>query len=93
MKMTHVLVEGLVQGVYFRDYTQRQAYILNLSGWVRNLQNGSVEVMLSGTDRNVSAMLDWLKVGSPRSRVDNLIVEQIESDDTFTGFEVRYHPF
>jgi acylphosphatase len=93
MKMTHVLVEGLVQGVCFRDYTQRQAYILNLSGWVRNLENGSVEVMLSGTDSSVSAMLDWLKVGSPRSRVDNLIVKHIESDDTFTGFEVRYHPF
>ena len=93
MKMTHVIIEGLVQGVCFRDYTQRQAFILNLTGWVRNLGNGSVEAMLAGADQDVAAMLDWLKVGSPRSRVDNLIVEHIESDDKFAGFEVRYQRF
>lgn len=90
MKMTHVIVEGHVQGVFFRDYTRRQACQLNLLGWVRNLRNGTVEVMLAGADKDVAAMLDWLKQGSPRSRVDNLIVETVESDEYMTTFEVRY---
>jgi acylphosphatase len=91
MKMTHVIVEGLVQGVWFRDSTQRQALALHLSGWVRNLANGSVEVMLAGPDQDVSAMLDWLKHGPPRARVDNLIIEHFDSDEQMSEFEVRYH--
>ena len=43
MQTTHVIVEGLVQGVCFREYTRRQAYTLQLTGWVRNLPDGSVE--------------------------------------------------
>lgn len=93
MKMTHVIVEGQVQGVFFRDYTRRQARDLNLLGWVRNLRNGKVEVMLAGADQDVAAMLDWLKQGSPRSRVDNLLVETVESDEDPATFEVRYDPW
>ena len=91
MKMAHVIVEGLVQGVCFRDYTQRQAFILNLTGWVRNLSNGTVETVFSGTDQNRAKMLEWLKQGSPRSRVDNLIIDTVESDEKFAGFEIRYN--
>lgn len=90
MKMTRVIVEGHVQGVFFRDYTRRQASSLKLVGWVRNLRNGSVEAMFAGAEENVAAMIDWLKLGSPRSRVDNLIVETIESDEYLTTFDIRY---
>lgn len=90
MKMTHVIVEGRVQGVAFRDYTRREATQLGLSGWVRNLRNGSVEVMLAGADRDIAAMLEWLKKGSPRARVDNLMVETVAADEHFTTFDIRY---
>ena len=89
MKMTHVIVEGQVQGVFFRESTRREASHLDLSGWVRNVKDGTVEVMLAGPDR-VAAMLDWLKRGSPRSRVDKLRVETIESDEELTPFAIRY---
>lgn len=90
MKTTHVQVEGRVQGVYFRDYTQRQAYQLNLSGWVRNKLDGSVEAILSGDDTNVKAMLEWLKQGSPLSRVDNIHIHETITEEEYTTFEVRY---
>ncbi len=93
MKMTHVIVEGMVQGVFFRDYTRREARNLNLVGWVRNLRDGTVEVVFSGADRDMAAMLEWLKKGSPRSRVDNLIVKTIETDEYITTFDVRYDPW
>ncbi|MCP4343000.1 MAG: acylphosphatase [Desulfobulbaceae bacterium] len=90
MKSIHVIVEGKVQGVCFRDYTQRQARQLNLRGWVRNKRDGSVEAILNGDDSDLTAMLEWLQKGSPMSRVDNIHTEEIISEDHYTTFEVRY---
>lgn len=90
MTMTHVIVEGLVQGVSFREYTRRQAFILHLTGWVRNLSDGSVEAMLCGADSDITRMLDWLRQGSPRSRVDNLRIRQVPATEHFTTFAIRY---
>ena len=90
MKATHIIVEGRVQGVFFRDYTRKQALQLNLTGWVRNLRDGSVEAVMCGSEDNISAMIEWLKEGSPLSRVDNLQREEIDSDEKHTTFKVRY---
>ncbi|MDK9707346.1 MAG: acylphosphatase [Desulforhopalus sp.] len=90
MQTTHVIVEGLVQGVCFRDYTCRQAFILQLTGWVRNLPDGSVEAMLRGPSNKVAAMLQWLRQGSPYARVDRLQVTEVDGDEVFTTFEIRY---
>jgi acylphosphatase len=91
MQMIHVIVEGLVQGVCFRDSTRRQAFTLGLTGWVRNLPNGSVEAMLCGPGDKVAAMITWLRRGSPYARVDTLHVTKVDGgDDNFTTFEIRY---
>lgn len=91
MQMTHVIVEGLVQGVCFREYTRRQAYTLQLTGWVRNLPNGYVEAMLCGRGDKVTAMLQWLRQGSPYSRVDELHVTELNGgSEEFSTFEIRY---
>ena len=90
MRTTHVIVEGLVQGVCFRDYTRRQAYTLQLTGWVRNLRDGSVEALLCGATDKVDAMLDWLRQGSPRSRVDNLHIREVTDEKRYTTFEIRF---
>ncbi len=88
--MTHVIVTGIVQGVFFRDYTYRQASKLNLTGWVRNLPDRTVEALFCGKQKDIETMLAWLKQGSPRSRVDNLTIEQITVKDNFSTFEVHY---
>ncbi len=90
MKTIHVIVEGRVQGVCFRDYTYRQALQLNLSGWVRNKADGTVEAMFSGAENDVHSMLDWLWQGSPRSRVDNVRTRELPSEENLTTFEIRY---
>jgi acylphosphatase len=89
MKTIHVIVEGRVQGVFFRDYTHRQACQLNLSGWVRNKGDGTVEAILSGADSDVKSMLEWLWQGSPRSRVDNIHTREV-AEEHYTTFEIRY---
>ncbi|MBW2658532.1 MAG: acylphosphatase [Deltaproteobacteria bacterium] len=86
----HVIVRGKVQGVFFRDYTRRQAVKENLTGWVRNLPDGSVEALFSGEEKYLSAMLNWLKQGSPQSRVDSIHVDDLIPDENYTTFEIRY---
>ena len=90
MQVTHVRIEGRVQGVFFRDFTRSQAMQLNLTGWVRNRRDGSVESVIAGREKDISLLLDRLRQGSPGSRVDNVAVSHLESDETFTTFEVRY---
>jgi acylphosphatase len=90
MKTIHVIVRGRVQGVFFRDHTRRQALHYNLTGWVRNLADGSVEAMLCGDDQKLSAMLSWIHQGSPHARVDEVEVRETESAGPLPAFEVRY---
>lgn len=69
-------VRGRVQGVGFRYSTQQQARQLGLTGYARNLDDGSVEVLAWGEAPEVEALIDWLKAGGPRSaHVDKVLVE------------------
>ena len=63
-------IHGRVQGVGFRQATVRQANKLNIDGWVRNRDDGSVEVMLCGDAAAVEAMTSWLHQGPPSAKVD-----------------------
>jgi len=90
MKTIHVIVEGRVQGVFFRDYTRREAQRLNLKGWVRNLPEGSVEAVFSGSDGQVDALLEWLQTGSPLAVVSAVQVDEILPTEKLRPFEIRY---
>jgi acylphosphatase len=84
----HVRVSGIVQGVFFRAWTQAQARELAVSGWVRNCPDGSVEAHLSGEDHAVERMIQRMQSGPSNARVEELTVE--EAEPVSTGrFEVR----
>lgn len=78
IKRIHAVVHGRVQGVFFRETTSQQAKKLGLSGWVRNLANGTVETEFQGEEETVARMLDWLAQGSSLSSV--IRVESREKD-------------
>lgn len=83
-------VYGVVQGVGFRYNAQHQATALGLSGYARNLDDGSVEVVACGEQPQVDKLVAWLKNGGPRSaRVDRVLVEPRGTTD-FPGFSIRY---
>ncbi|MFO7705656.1 MAG: acylphosphatase [Halopseudomonas sp.] len=65
-------VRGQVQGVGFRQATVRQANKLGIDGWVRNLPDGSVEVMLCGEASALEAMTAWLHTGPVAAKVDSV---------------------
>jgi len=86
----HVIISGRVQGVFFRVETQRAARRLGVTGWVRNLPDGTVEAVLEGSRGQVNAMLDWCRQGPPSARVDDLRVQEQPATGEFEGFEIRY---
>lgn len=89
-KTIHAIVEGKVQGVFFRAYTRDEAERLKLSGWVRNRPDGSVEAFISGDHRNVDRMLEWLETGSPMSQVSRVIIEPGQHPTKTKDFVIKY---
>lgn len=82
------LVEGKVQGVFFRASTRAQALGLGLRGWARNLPDGRVEVVAMGEMRALDALAQWLEDGPPAARVDAVVREGADDDVQAEGFEV-----
>ncbi|WP_224983377.1 acylphosphatase [Geomonas agri] len=84
-----LIVRGRVQGVAFRHHTARTAQQLGVSGWVRNLSDGSVEACFEGEEADVLAMVQWCRRGPELARVDELIEKRDQHTGEFTGFQVR----
>jgi len=84
-------VHGMVQGVGFRYSTQREAQRLGLTGYARNMDDGSVEVVACGNNEKVEALITWLKAGGPRSaRVEKVLTEPHQPGREWTNFGIRY---
>jgi acylphosphatase len=87
-RTVHVRIDGRVQGVGFRYWTEGVAVSLGLSGWVRNRRDGGVEAVFSGPADAVEEMLERCRQGPPAARVDRLdITEQDEPPPD--GFAVK----
>lgn len=89
MKAVIAVVRGYVQGVGFRYWTRRRALAAGVQGWVRNLHDGSVEVLAQGEETEINELLATLEEGPPGARVTNISVTEAEPDPTRRGFEVR----
>jgi acylphosphatase len=75
----HIVVEGMVQGVGFRWFVYRKAEALGITGWVRNLYNGSVEIEAEGDRSLLEEFIKEVKVGPRSARVTNLTIEWKDS--------------
>ena len=90
LKRIHIFVTGRVQGVFFRQSTRVMAIKNNVNGWVRNLDDGRVEIVAEGEESNVNTLANWCKTGPANSRVDEFELSEENSTDEFENFEVRY---
>jgi acylphosphatase len=89
----HAFVSGRVQGVFFRDHTRRWAASLGLTGWVRNVYDGRVELIAEGEKGKVESLIDRLRQGPPIARVENVEVTWEEYTGEFSDFRVTYTSF
>jgi acylphosphatase len=83
-----VVVEGRVQGVFFRDSTRREARTRGLAGWVCNRADGAVEAVFEGPPDAVDALVAYMQSGPRGADVSNVEVTE-EEPEGLTGFEVR----
>ncbi|MBN2518728.1 MAG: acylphosphatase [Candidatus Altiarchaeota archaeon] len=86
----HVFVSGKVQGVFFRSTTKDVALKSGVNGWVRNLEDGRVEVLLEGEKVKVKKVVDWLYHGPPESAVSLVDVEWEEYTGQYNTFFITY---
>jgi len=84
------VVHGRVQGVNFRYYTRRQAHQLGVTGYVRNVWDGTVEVVAEGTRPKLGQLLRWLHTGPSMAFVEKVDAQWLPAMDEFTSFEVRF---
>lgn len=83
----HAVIKGAVQGVGYRHATVRRAHMLGVTGWVQNMEDGTVQAMVQGTPDQVDHMLEWLRRGPPPAVVRELIIERIYADKRYARFE------
>jgi acylphosphatase len=84
-----IIVDGRVQGVFFRDATRRTASALGVAGWVRNLPDGRVEAVFEGDAMAVESALAWTRRGPEHALVTSLDIAE-ETPEGLVGFEVRH---
>jgi acylphosphatase len=77
----HFLVKGRVQGVGFRWFVQREAAELGLNGWVRNTNDGHVEVVAAGDETELAELRVALRKGSRGSRVDAVVEQELQESE------------
>jgi acylphosphatase len=89
MRTVRVRIEGRVQGVSYRYWAEEQAHILDLTGWVRNRRDGSVEALFSGPAESVDEMLLRCREGPAAAVVSTVEVLEEGAAAPRAAFEVR----
>ena len=82
-------VNGLVQGVGYRESMRREAARLGVTGWVRNRHDGSVEAQVDGSPEALRALIEWAWRGPRAARVAGVRSVGIEMPEACSGFEIR----
>ena len=81
-------VSGLVQGVCYRMYAANEATQLDIKGWVRNLPDGDVELLVEGNETAVASFVEWCRQGPSFARVDGVEKEYSDCLDEFKEFRI-----
>ncbi|SFM25359.1 acylphosphatase [Marinobacter zhejiangensis] len=89
IKRWTLIVQGRVQGVYYRATTQKTAAGLGLTGYAFNLPDGGVEVVAEGETEILEALHQWCKEGPPAARVERVSVSKSEATGEFADFSIR----
>ena len=93
MKRIHYIVKGYVQGVGFRRRAARTAAALNLTGWVRNLPDGRVELEVQGEPEDIERLLPAIENNSYGIEITNIQSNEIPEVSEEFGFDIKYYRF
>jgi len=86
----HVIIEGRVQGVFFRYHTQDKAYQIGVKGWVKNRRDGRVEALFEGDKDRVDQIIQWCHRGPSEARVMKVHLTWEDYTGEFDDFSINY---
>ena len=89
-RCVRLIVNGRVQGVFFRQSLKAKSIQNNIFGWVKNLPDGRVECLLEGNEKNISVLIKWAHTGPANAIVENVEIHNEKFDNEFTKFNVLY---
>ncbi len=90
MRRVSIKIFGRVQGICFRDFIYRHATRLNLAGWVKNSDDGTVEAVFEGDGEDLKKIIDLCKQGPSFSKVDKIDERWEEAEGEFEKFVIEY---
>ncbi len=90
MARAHVIVSGLVQGVFFRANTRDRARNLGLKGWVKNRSDGKVEALFEGEEGAVKSIIEFCKQGPQSAIVEKVEVQWEKYEGEYKDFTIKY---
>jgi len=90
MKRIHLWVSGIVQGVAFRYFAKRKSGELGVTGWVKNIPNGKVEIVAEGKAWQVRELVESIRIGPPSATVTGIEIKEELYKNEFDQFEVRF---
>ena len=85
----HIIIKGRVQGVAFRYHARNLAYQLGVYGWIRNLFNGDVELLVEGSKKIVEEMVEWCKEGPRQAVVEDIRIEWLPYSGKYNKFQIK----
>jgi len=85
-----LIIQGRVQGVWFRDSTRREAIRLGVTGWVKNRRDGGVEVVVEGPEERVKQLVVWCHQGPSHARVTDVRQTREEWQGEFDSFDIVF---
>jgi len=87
MKTVRLTIKGKVQGVFYRATAKDMAGELGIKGWVKNLPDKNVEIRATASEELLQKFIDWCKLGPPKAKVDDVIVEELDFE-RFSDFRI-----
>mgnify|MGYP003953724667 CR=1 FL=1 len=88
MAQAKLRITGFVQGVFYRDSARTVATELDLSGYAKNMPDGSVESVVAGSTENINKYAQWCETGPEMARVENVTIEWTNEDTKKDTFEI-----
>jgi acylphosphatase len=86
----HIVIEGIVQGVFYRASTIEESGKLGLTGWVKNCSDGRVEAVFEGDIDNIKKIVEWCKEGPPGAVVRNVETTWERATGEYDSFTIKY---
>jgi acylphosphatase len=90
MIQLHIIVSGKVQGVGFRYFSQMKAVQYGITGWAKNLADGSVEIVASGSKDQLDPFIEDLRVGNPFSKINHIEITESGITEDYHSFTIKY---